>query len=256
MAGARQRVHGAPLVAAKSDAQHQRRSTGSPTPATADASVESTGSQALAAALHRIRWRCADDGTLSRTWVFHDCTICCFDIRLLTALVCSATIVINLMLLRMQLHKDQLAQQHCESTIAYHGASEAFKLSTGAASNCFSIFAYAVGLLAVWRQNGSLGNAFFCYAAADTLFALLPETLNMIALGIHPDTVFANGPAGEGGRQLLASMLTLSVNFMYNMPCLFVSWTYADCFEAELSTPSGPDNRSLGSNASTSNDYE
>ncbi len=190
----------------------------------------------LASALYRVRLRAVDSGLLSRSWTFHQRTMCCIDIRVLTALVCATTIVINLMLWRLQSRKELQAEQppFAEGSLDYLAATVGLVLSA-AASNFFSIFTYVIGLLAVWFQDGGLSHAFFYYASADTLFAVVPTAIEMVALALHPDAIFASGPAGVGGRKLLASALTLSVNLAYNLPCLRVAFIFSECFELRIS---------------------
>ena len=181
-----------------------------------------------------------DSGLLSRSWVFHARTMCCIDIRALTALVCAVTIVINLLLWRMQTRKDLHAQQQLDSTVVVTGVTEhaavaGLALSADTASNCFSVFAYCVGLLAVCAQSGELSSAFFHYALADTLFAVLPKTVEAVALALHPGTLLASGAAGASSRRLIGCLLTLVVNLLYNLPCLAVAVAFNECFELRLS---------------------
>ena len=121
-------------------------------------------SHELAAALHRIRRRrsaASATGQQARaTWTFHGRTLCCVDIRVFAALVCAVTVVINLLLLRLQIRRDALeAAQHplllmspsdhsalggADDPAAAAAAAAAAVASVGvtsaaAASNCFSV---------------------------------------------------------------------------------------------------------------------
>ena len=181
-----------------------------------------------------------DSGLLSQSWVFHARAMCCIDIRALTALVCAVTIAINLLLWRMQARKDLHAQQQLDSSIAVagiaeHTAAAGLVLSANTASNCFSVFAYSVGLLAVCAQSGGLSSAFFHYALADTLFAVVPKAAEAVALALHPGTLMDSGTAGAGSRRLMGCLFTLVVNLLYNLPCLAVAVAFKDCFELRLS---------------------
>lgn len=257
-AGVSREAHGSEL--------RQRRSTGSsaaaPKAPTADTVVESAlpaanaaqhNSRELATMLHRIRQRSIDNRLLTRVWKYHGRTVCCVDIRILTALVCAATIVVNVLLWRMQMRKDTRAQQQCDvhdvgdSAVGPTGDSAdkavaGVVLSVAAASNCFSIFAYAVGLLAACFQAGWLSYAFFCYAFADTLFAIVPATFDVVRMVLRPELIFGSGlpPEAEAGR-FMAALLTFTVNFAYNVPCLSVAWTFSQCFERHLSLTANDD---------------
>ena len=119
-------------------------------------------SHELAAALHRIRRRrsaASAAGQQARaTWTFHGRTLCCVDIRVFAALVCAVTVVINLLLLRLQIRRDALeAAQHplllmspsdhsalggADDPAAAAAAAAVASVgvtSAAAASNCFSV---------------------------------------------------------------------------------------------------------------------
>jgi hypothetical protein len=217
-------------------------------PQVSAAAANQDNSRELASALYRVQLRAVDRGLLSRSWRFHQRTVCCVDIRALTALVCAATIVINLMLWRLQ-SRNMPAEQppFADGALQYLAAASGLVWSGAATSNCFSIFAYVFGLFAVWLQDGWLSHAFFYYASADTLFAVVPTAIEMVSLSLHPDTIFASGPDGAAGRKLVAAGLTLFANLVYNLPCLRVVFILSECFELRVSADRERDDQPKGS---------
>jgi hypothetical protein len=111
-------------------------------------------------------------------------------------------------------------------------------------SNAFSIFAYAVGIVAAISRSGTIATAFLCYSCADTLFALLPTGVSLLyaavaarlppgSVPVAPEESTDDGESDSSSRgtvQVVGLAVTLAINATYNLPCLLIAWRFWRCF--------------------------